>query len=63
GQWTRLWQVGVDNVSGLVEGIVLHHWCQWELKCPIIFVNRRNSALSLVSTRGIVPHHWWQWEE
>ncbi|CAI9604037.1 unnamed protein product, partial [Staurois parvus] len=57
-----------------VEGIVPHHWCQWEGLCPIIGVSGRNSVLSLVSVGrnrapslvsvgGIVPHHWYQWEE
>ncbi|CAI9559297.1 unnamed protein product, partial [Staurois parvus] len=32
-----------------VEGIVPHHWCQWEEQCPIIGVSERNSAPSLVS--------------
>ncbi|CAI9566152.1 unnamed protein product [Staurois parvus] len=57
-----------------VGGIVPHHWCQWEEKCPligvmceekcsIISVSGRNRAPSLVSVGRIVPHHWCQWEE
>ncbi|CAI9554571.1 unnamed protein product [Staurois parvus] len=52
---------------------MLHPWCQWEKKhpilgvseenCLIIGVSGRNSSLSLVSLGGIVPHHWYQWEE
>ncbi|CAI9543212.1 unnamed protein product [Staurois parvus] len=38
-----------------VGGIVPHHWCQWEEKCPIIGVSGRNSTPSLVSVGGIVP--------